>query len=410
MRDPDLVQRAERAANALEQAWMRWRVQHGLGSGPQPPVSSYVGYSLEEPWGQARVVLGVAAEEAERFAAVLEGHDCEGPIREGASAWPEPSRPTQVGTAAPAWTALNGSLAIPAQPSASRQPDRAPSVPAPYVPAQSGTGQSGTGQSGNGQARNGQARNGQSGDAPTADAAAAGAQPDADPAGAGPEGAGLAEAAGSLEPAALAEPARLPEPAGLPEPTGSSYPAPEFTVAADDLAAVQPSLPAVLGRAAAVADMPAELPPVAAAHLQELAALPPIPPAMSQAFAPPAPAADHAPNGSPAEPPAASQPGVVTVQPGSASPHDAPSELSQPGVPERQQDQTDRQQDRADQPQEHGDGAAASSHRSPDPATQGRLRPASKLNRQRRLTADHEAPSWQSAGSQGPQAATDTVV
>ncbi len=393
MRDPDLVQRAERAANALEQAWMRWRVQHGLGSGPQPPVSSYVGYSLEEPWGQARVVLGVAAEEAERFAAVLEGHDCEGPIHEEVSAWPEQSRPNPVGTMAPAWTALNGSLAIPAQ------PDRAPSVPAPYVPAQSAHGQSGNGQAGNGQAGNGQAR-----EALTADAPAAAAQPDADAAGAAHVGAGLGEAAGSLEPAGLAEPP------GLPELTGSPYPAPEFTVAADDLAAVQPSLPAVLGRAAAVADMPAELPPVTAAHLQELAALPPIPPAMSQAFAPPpGPAADRAPIGSPAEPPAASQPGVVTVGPGSASPHEASSELTQP-VPERQQDQTGRQQDRADQLQEHGDGAAASSHRSTDPGNQGRLRPASKLNRQRKLAADHEAQSWQSAASQGPQAATDTVV
>jgi hypothetical protein len=75
MRDPDLVQRAEQAARALEQAWMRWRGRHGLGSGPLPPVSSYVGYSVEEPWGQPRVVLGVEAAEAERLAAILDGHD-----------------------------------------------------------------------------------------------------------------------------------------------------------------------------------------------------------------------------------------------------------------------------------------------------------------------------------------------
>ena len=81
MRDPDLVMRAERAAIALERAWGHWRVMHGLDTGdPLPPVTSYVGYSLEEPWGQPRVVFGVAAEEAERLAALLEGHDCVGPV------------------------------------------------------------------------------------------------------------------------------------------------------------------------------------------------------------------------------------------------------------------------------------------------------------------------------------------
>ena len=79
MRDPDLVLRAERAATALEQAWMHWRARHGLAAGPLPPVSSYVGYSLEEPWGQPRVVFGVTADEAERIAGILEGHDCGGP-------------------------------------------------------------------------------------------------------------------------------------------------------------------------------------------------------------------------------------------------------------------------------------------------------------------------------------------
>ena len=80
MRDPDLVQRAERAAIALERAWGRWRVMHGLGTDPLPPVSSYVGYSLEEPYGQPRVVFGVGAEEAEKLAALLDGHDCVGPV------------------------------------------------------------------------------------------------------------------------------------------------------------------------------------------------------------------------------------------------------------------------------------------------------------------------------------------
>jgi len=37
---------------------------HGLGTEPLPPVSSYVGYSLQEPWGQPRVVFGIDAGEA----------------------------------------------------------------------------------------------------------------------------------------------------------------------------------------------------------------------------------------------------------------------------------------------------------------------------------------------------------
>jgi hypothetical protein len=89
MRDPDLVQRAERAATALERAWIHWRTMHGLGSDPLPPVSSYVGYSLEEPWGQPRVVFGVGAEEAERLAALLDGHDCVGPIHAEVTSRPE---------------------------------------------------------------------------------------------------------------------------------------------------------------------------------------------------------------------------------------------------------------------------------------------------------------------------------
>src|SRR5262249_27056077 len=80
MRDPDLVLRAERAAIALERAWDHWRVMHGLDTGPLPPMTSYVGYSSEAPWGQPRVVFGVPAEEAERLAALLYGHDCSGPV------------------------------------------------------------------------------------------------------------------------------------------------------------------------------------------------------------------------------------------------------------------------------------------------------------------------------------------
>ena len=69
MRDPELMLRAQRAATELERAWDRWRTMHGLGGDPLPPVSSYVGYSLEEPWGQPRVVFGIAAAEAEHLAA-----------------------------------------------------------------------------------------------------------------------------------------------------------------------------------------------------------------------------------------------------------------------------------------------------------------------------------------------------
>jgi hypothetical protein len=72
MPDPRLVSRAQRAATMLERAWERWRSAHGLAAEPLPPVSSYVGYSIEEPWGRPRVVFGVAAEDAERLAAFLQ--------------------------------------------------------------------------------------------------------------------------------------------------------------------------------------------------------------------------------------------------------------------------------------------------------------------------------------------------
>ena len=75
MRDPELVARAGYAAARLEQAWERWRALHGLG-GSADPLASYVGYSLKEPMGQPRVVIGVDAAEAEFFADFLESHDC----------------------------------------------------------------------------------------------------------------------------------------------------------------------------------------------------------------------------------------------------------------------------------------------------------------------------------------------
>ncbi len=88
MRDPDLVVRAQRAATALESAWCRWRNVHGLTTDPPPAVSSYVGYSLDAPWGEGRIVFGICAEEAEQLAEFLERHDCVGPIHASVTAMP----------------------------------------------------------------------------------------------------------------------------------------------------------------------------------------------------------------------------------------------------------------------------------------------------------------------------------
>jgi hypothetical protein len=88
MRDPDLVVRAQRAATALESAWCRWRNVHGLATDPPPAVSSYVGYSLDAPWGEGRIVFGVCAEEAEQLAEFLDRHDCVGPIHASVTAMP----------------------------------------------------------------------------------------------------------------------------------------------------------------------------------------------------------------------------------------------------------------------------------------------------------------------------------
>ena len=80
MRDPKLVFKAQLAAAALEQAWQRWRVIHGLVADPMPTISSYVGYSLEEPWGQPRVIFGLSAADAEHLVRLLNRHDCIGPV------------------------------------------------------------------------------------------------------------------------------------------------------------------------------------------------------------------------------------------------------------------------------------------------------------------------------------------
>jgi len=76
MRDPELVARAQRAATRLEAAWEQWRALHGLAVAPGQPVVSYVGYSLKEPWGEPRVVIGIDADEAEYLAEFLDRDEC----------------------------------------------------------------------------------------------------------------------------------------------------------------------------------------------------------------------------------------------------------------------------------------------------------------------------------------------
>ena len=49
----------------------QWRALHGLADAPGQPVVSYVGYSLKEPWGEPRVVIGIDADEAEYLAGFL---------------------------------------------------------------------------------------------------------------------------------------------------------------------------------------------------------------------------------------------------------------------------------------------------------------------------------------------------
>ncbi len=72
MRDPELVARAQHAAARLESAWERWRALQGMGETSAQPVVGYVGYALNEPWGQPRAVIGFSADEAERLADLLD--------------------------------------------------------------------------------------------------------------------------------------------------------------------------------------------------------------------------------------------------------------------------------------------------------------------------------------------------
>jgi hypothetical protein len=60
----------------LESAWEQWRALHGLAGAPSQPIVSYVGYSLKEPWGEPRVVIGIDADEAEYLADFLDRDEC----------------------------------------------------------------------------------------------------------------------------------------------------------------------------------------------------------------------------------------------------------------------------------------------------------------------------------------------
>jgi hypothetical protein len=97
MRDPELVARAQRAATRLESAWEEWRALHGLAVAPAQPVVSYVGYSLNEPWGEPRVVIGIDADEAEFLADFLDRDECAGAVQQASqhqgTLLAEPSQP-----------------------------------------------------------------------------------------------------------------------------------------------------------------------------------------------------------------------------------------------------------------------------------------------------------------------------
>jgi hypothetical protein len=94
MSDPELAARAQRAAVRLEQSWERWRRLRGLNTEKSQPISSYVGYSLVEPWGRPRVVFGVGAEEAEQLSALLENDERTDPRYNQGLLW-EPEIPAQ---------------------------------------------------------------------------------------------------------------------------------------------------------------------------------------------------------------------------------------------------------------------------------------------------------------------------
>jgi hypothetical protein len=132
MRDPELMMRAQLAATELERAWDRWRTVHGLVTGPLPPVSSYVGYSTQEPWGQPRVVFGMDAGEAEQFAALLDRHDCAPPVY-AAMTTKSGTRSEQEADAQPADPG-RGRVRVPAQAQLAAVPRESAPEPSPSDP------------------------------------------------------------------------------------------------------------------------------------------------------------------------------------------------------------------------------------------------------------------------------------
>lgn len=133
MPDPGMVSRAHRAAATLEQAWERWRIRHGLTAGPMP-VSSYVGYSIDEPGAHPRVVFGISADEAEILAALLDSHDFAGPgDGPGPSTRPGPAE-YGPGYPHPAAAAAAG---VSTAPRSRTGPRRRPYTPRPIPPPRS---------------------------------------------------------------------------------------------------------------------------------------------------------------------------------------------------------------------------------------------------------------------------------
>jgi hypothetical protein len=137
MPDPRLISRAQRAATMLERAWDRWRAAHGLAAEPLPPVSSYVGYSIEEPWGRPRVVFGVDAADAEKLATLLQ--EC---AAMPATAFQQPPVPQQAVPQQPVPQQPVPQQAVPQQ-AVPRQavPRQAMAGAGAWIPAQGRTGE-----------------------------------------------------------------------------------------------------------------------------------------------------------------------------------------------------------------------------------------------------------------------------
>ncbi len=72
-----MIQNWSHVLSAPRRAWNRRGNSGALhGLAPGQPVVSYVGYSLTEPWGEPRVVIGIDADEAEYLAEFLDRDEC----------------------------------------------------------------------------------------------------------------------------------------------------------------------------------------------------------------------------------------------------------------------------------------------------------------------------------------------